>query len=193
MIEKFKLGENAHGLLNSKADKEHKLIQIGKGINPVLSFLKKHNIPLSEVNSKADILNHFKKDFPFPNAPQQTNFELLGIDISQAANGDLLRGFKKDYHIVNGQVMITPEWYAENLEKYTHYTKTPEDVKAYEYANKLMELVQEGMDQGFLEGEEFREISRVNGLVMFSRGKVEYKPYGIYHAAKRHASYLAKQ
>lgn len=191
MIEKIKLGIMANGLGSSKADKEQRLKVLEERIRPVLSFLEKHNIEPSEVNSREAVLNRFRKDFPFPDAPEERNFELMGINVAPLTYADSLREFNKDFYFEDGKVKIKPEWYEANEERFTMYTRTKEEVKAYEYANKLMAIVQEGKDEGFLKDGAYKDISNCNDLVDFAHGKTEYSPHGIYQAAERHERYLA--
>jgi|SRR5690606_7831017 len=169
------------------AEKHTKALYLRDNIFPVLSFLEKHGIDYKTVNGYSDIVEHFKKDFPFPNASDARNFELLGIETSGLANADLLRELNTDFFVEGKQIKIRPEWYEANEKQATFYTRNENDNKALDFANRFIALVQEGHEQGFLSNEALREISICNELAYFANGKIEYRAGRIYDAGDRHA------
>lgn len=195
MTKKIKLVENKEQKQGNFFDKQNRARYLNARIHPVLSFLDKHKIPINEVNSFADIVEHFKKDFPFPNAPIDRNFELMGIDVSGVEEASkLLKEFKKDFHLVNEKVEINPEWIKANEEASWYYTRTEAEIKACQYANELMKLIQSGYKQGFLREQDYRELSLHNGLVyFFNRYEPEYSLGGIREAGANHEKYLSKK
>lgn len=173
-----------------EAQKRKQARAIGDGIFPVLRFLENHKIDPATVNSKAEIINkHFKDKFPFPNAPEATNFELLGIDPSPLENAHFLKDLNTDFFIDdNNQVKIRPEWHEANIEKHTSYTATEEENKAYEYTTKLIKMIVKGYEEGFLEKGYFETLTSENGLAYYSQSKkiIEYRGGPIKEAGRRH-------
>ena len=186
MSKKQKLDINKIQLQKNKIKKEKKALNIKNKIFPVLSFLERHGIDHTSVNSYSDIVEHFRKDFPFPNAPDARNFELLGIDTSGIENAGILKEFNTDFFVEGNQIKVRPEWYQENEANCTFYTRTESDDKALDFANKLIKLVTRGHEQGFLSNDAFTNISNTNELAYFSDGKVEYRAGRIYDAGDRH-------
>lgn len=193
MIRKIKIGEDRSLRSSNFFEKQKRASFINDRIHSVISFLDKHEIPINEINSFADIVEHFKKDFPFPNAPNERNFELMGIDVTGVLEASkFLKEFKQDFHLVNGKVEIKPEWIKANEEETNFYTRTDAEVKAYEYANEFLKLVQSGYEQGFLSRDAFIGLSNENGLVYFAhKDNPEFRAGRIMDAGERHEKYLS--
>lgn len=189
-MKRYKLDVYEYGLSTAKIDKEKRARTIEKNIFPVLRFLEKHGIDPATVNSKTEIINkHFKDKFPFPNAPEERNFELLGIDPSPLANAHFLNDLNTDFYIdENNRVQIRQEWHDANLEKHTTYTATEEENKAYKYATELIQMIVKGYEDGFLDGDAFYNLSAHNGLAYYKADKkvIDYRSGRIKDAGLRH-------
>lgn len=191
MSKHYVIGKNSQQEYLNKARKEARARYLRDVIFPVLNFLDDHGIDHKTVNSYSEIVEHFKKDFPYPNAPDARNFELMGIETAPLRDANKLREFNKDFYIDGKDVKIKPEWLKANEEEVTFYTHTESEVKAYHFANEFIELLQRGYEDGFISSEMFRGINRINDLVYLADGKVKYEIGGIRQAGRRHDKKMA--
>lgn len=196
-MKRYKLDVFRHGLITDESRKQQRARTIQASIFPLLKFLEKHGIDPATVNSKTEIINkHFKDKFPFPNAPEERNFELLGIDASSLANAHFLKDLNTDFFIdENNRVQIRQEWHDANLENHTSYTATEEENKAYEYVTELIQMIVKGYEDGFLDSGSFYQM-RINiGLAYYDADKkvIDYRSGAIKDAGLRHREKTAKK
>lgn len=192
---RHKIGFNNSNL--ALHEKKKMARNLSERIMPVIRFLEEHSINIADVNNSRDIIEHFKKDFPYPKADVTTNMNLLGIDISGIANASLLAELKDGFYIEGNQVLVSEQWIKEEEESRVYYTRTEEENKAYKFATDLKKLVKKGFNQGFLTSDAIIHISMNNDLVYIEKDRDErphsdeYRYGGIRQAGERHAKYLA--
>lgn len=192
MSKRIKLGVKENPLNTAKSKKGWRAQELKEKIFPVLEFIEKHNINIDEVNTYSDIIEHFKKDFPFPNATEERNFELMGVDVSGiATSAKYLKEFKNDFYLEDGSVIVKQEWLDNIEDKYTYHTRTDADVKAFEYATKLAEVMGEGIKQGFIsENMRNRIFHEIDLFYLEKDGGHNIRARGIYEAGERYEKYL---
>lgn len=191
MSKQYVIGHDQSSENSNEFAKKKRAKYLQEKVIPVIKFLDDHGIDYKTVNSYAEIVAHFKDKFPFPNAPDARNFELMGIDVSPIREANQLRELNTDFYIDGNEVKIKPEWYEANKLRATFYTRTESEDKAYEFANELIELLQRGHKEGFISNEMFRKINRINDLVYLSDGTVRYVTGGIREAGRRHDKKMA--
>src|SRR5690554_7344059 len=189
MSKNYILGHNKSNQQHALLEKQKQQQYINERLPKLINFLKKHGHEdkLSTLNNYQDILNLFHPQYPFPNATDDKNLELLGIDTSSIKkDASILKSLKDGFILKGNQVEISEKWHKANEEKHTYRTKTETEDKVFEYATKLAKLVLEGEKKGFLSKYQTSAISRNNSMFRIDEGnkEIKYNEFQIARIAK---------
>lgn len=189
MSKNYILGHNKSSQQHALLEKRKQQKYINERLPKLINFLKKHGHEdkLSALNNYQDILNLFRPDYPFPNATDDKNLELLGVDTSGIKrDASILKSLKDGFILKGDQVEISEEWHKANEEKSTYRTQTEAEDQVYLYATKLAKLIIEGEKKGFLHHSDRSKLSTNNPLFRIDEKtkEIKYSTMGIPRIAK---------